>query len=75
MATLDNQLLETVLEDSFDPLTMAGEQLRQGLRRLTLAGEATPVLCGSALKNTGVQPLLDAVAHYLPAPTEKKINM
>lgn len=75
MVTLDSQLLETVLEDSFDPLTMAGARLQQGLQRLTLAGEATPVLCGSALRNIGVQPLMDAMAHYLPAPSERNSNM
>ncbi len=43
-------------------------ELRAALRRATLANAATPVLCGSALKNKGLQPLLDAVIDYLPAP-------
>lgn len=46
------------------------EELRAGLRKATLAGEATPVLCGSSLKNKGVQPLLDAVVYYLPSPLD-----
>src|SRR2546428_11210018 len=40
------------------------------VRKATLAGEATPVLCGSAFKNRGVQPLLDAIIHYLPSPLD-----
>uniref|UniRef100_A0A663N7G9 Ribosome-releasing factor 2, mitochondrial n=1 Tax=Athene cunicularia TaxID=194338 RepID=A0A663N7G9_ATHCN len=47
------------------------EQLRSAIRRVTLAQKAVPVLCGSALKNKGVQPLLDAITMYLPAPNER----
>uniref|UniRef100_A0A8B9IYA5 Ribosome-releasing factor 2, mitochondrial n=1 Tax=Amazona collaria TaxID=241587 RepID=A0A8B9IYA5_9PSIT len=47
------------------------EQLQSAIRRVTLAQKAVPVLCGSALKNKGVQPLLDAVTMYLPAPNER----
>lgn len=46
------------------------EQLRDGLRRATLAGRLFPALCGSALRNMGIQPLLDAVVAYLPSPVE-----
>jgi elongation factor G len=46
------------------------ESLRAGIRRGTLAGRFVPVLCGSAFRNKGVQPLLDAVVDYLPAPTD-----
>ncbi|CAD6923777.1 unnamed protein product, partial [Tilletia laevis] len=44
--------------------------LRTALRRQTIRGSVIPVLCGAAAKNTGVQPLLDAVAWYLPSPIE-----
>ena len=47
-----------------------GEQLRAGLRRITLTGKHFPVLCGSAYHYIGVQPALDAVAFYLPSPAE-----
>jgi elongation factor G len=46
------------------------EQLRVALRDATLAAEGTPVLCGSAFKNKGVQPLLDAIIDYLPSPLD-----
>ena len=44
--------------------------LRRCIRKGTIAGAFVPVLCGSAFKNKGVQPLLDAVVDYLPAPTD-----
>src|SRR3954453_23158908 len=46
------------------------ETLRRCIRKGTIAGAFVPVLCGSAFKNKGVQPLLDAVVAYLPAPTD-----
>ncbi len=58
-------LMEAILEDKVTP-----ELIRDAVRRGTLSLELTPVFCGSAYKNKGVQPLLDAVTHYLPDPTE-----
>ncbi|MEA2486382.1 MAG: elongation factor, partial [Actinomycetota bacterium] len=46
------------------------EQIRKALRRATISGEVTPVLCGTAFKNKAVQPLLDAVCWYLPSPLD-----
>jgi elongation factor G len=46
------------------------EELRRAIRRATLSGEAVPVLAGSAFKNKAIQPLLDAIVTYLPAPTD-----
>jgi len=46
------------------------EELRQALRRATLDGKLVPVLCGAALRNKGIQPLLDAVVDYLPSPVD-----
>ncbi|MGD8966712.1 MAG: elongation factor G [Anaerolineae bacterium] len=49
---------------------MAADQLRAALRRATLSGKLQPVLCGSALRNKGIQPLLNAVVDYLPSPMD-----
>jgi elongation factor G len=67
------QIVET--DDELMVLYLDGQeisaaQLRQALRRATLAGQLNPVLCGSALRNKGVQPLLDAVVDYLPSPLD-----
>jgi len=61
------------LDDDFASRYLEGEEIspaemRQLIRRLTLAIKLTPVLCGSAFKNKGVQPLLDAIIDYLPSP-------
>ncbi len=49
---------------------ITAEELRRALRRATLNGELVPVLCGSALRNKGIQPMLDAVVDYLPSPLD-----
>nr|AKQ03851.1 translation elongation factor G, elongation factor G [uncultured actinobacterium Rifle_16ft_4_minimus_38826] len=46
------------------------DELRRAIRRATLAGEGVPVLCGTAFKNKAIQPLLDSIVAYLPAPTD-----
>ena len=46
------------------------EEIHDAIRRATIAGKVTPVFCGSALRNAGVQPLLDAVCAYLPSPLD-----
>ena len=66
IAETDDGLLHKYLESH----SILVEELRQGLRRAVIAGRATPVLCGSSLRNKGVQPLLDAVVDYLPSPAE-----
>ncbi|MGB2953633.1 MAG: elongation factor G [Gaiellaceae bacterium] len=67
VADHDEELLETYLtnEDAVTP-----EMLKRALRAATLDTSVTPVLCGSAFKNKGVQPLLDAVVDYLPSPLD-----
>lgn len=49
---------------------IATEELKSALRRAVIANKATPVLCGSSLRNKGVQPLLDAVVEFLPSPLD-----
>ena len=46
------------------------DELKQAVRRVTLKNKGVPVICGSALKNMGIQPLLDAIVDYLPSPLE-----
>lgn len=48
------------------------EEIKTGLRQAVMSSKVVPVLCGSALKNKGVQPLLDGIVTYLPAPTDVK---
>ncbi|HSI98055.1 MAG TPA: elongation factor G [Gaiellaceae bacterium] len=67
VAEYDDELMETYLDDES---TVTSEMIRRALRAGTLAGEVTPVLAGSAFKNKGIQPLLDAIVDYLPSPTD-----
>ena len=75
--TLREQLVEQAVE-SDDELTerflegqeISENEIRCGLRTRTLANEIVPAICGTAFKNKGIQPMLDAVIHYLPAPNE-----
>ncbi|QRP45397.1 elongation factor G [Amycolatopsis sp. FDAARGOS 1241] len=66
VAEADDALMEKFLEG--EELTEA--QIKAGIRKLTIAREAYPVLTGSAFKNKGVQPMLDAVIDYLPSPLD-----
>ncbi len=67
VAEFDDELTETYLEDES---AVTPEMIRRALRAGTLADAITPVLLGSAFKNKGVQPLLDAVIDYLPSPLD-----
>uniref|UniRef100_A0A672VBT5 Ribosome-releasing factor 2, mitochondrial n=1 Tax=Strigops habroptila TaxID=2489341 RepID=A0A672VBT5_STRHB len=72
VADLDDEFAELVLGEYSENLDLIpADKLQSAIRRVTLAQKAVPVLCGSALKNKGVQPLLDAVTMYLPAPNER----
>lgn len=62
-----DQLFEKFLQD---PATISQEEIRAAIRKATIELRITPVLCGSSLRNKGVQFLLDAVAAYLPSPLE-----
>ena len=66
IAETDDELTNMYLEGE----NITFEQLKVGLRRAVLAGKATPVYCGSSLRNKGVQPLLNAVIDYLPSPMD-----
>jgi elongation factor G len=62
----DDELVEMILEDQEIPVAT----LKAAIRKATLSSQLTPVLCGSAFKNKGVQPLLDAIIDYLPTPLD-----
>jgi elongation factor G len=62
----DEEMMELYLEGQ-DP---GAEQLVAAIRRATISGAVTPVMCGSAFKNKGVQPMLDAIVDYLPSPVD-----
>jgi elongation factor G len=72
-----NQMVETIVENDDDLLhkymegeTITPDELRRSLRKSTIALKLFPVMCGSAFKNKGVQPLLDAVVNFLPSPAD-----
>jgi elongation factor G len=76
-ATLRQEMIEAIAEtdDELMLLYLEGEELgidemKRALRKATIAGQLVPVLCGAALKNKGVQRVLDAVVEYLPSPLE-----
>jgi elongation factor G len=66
LSSYDDPLMEAYLSE--EPITP--DFLRQVVRRVTIAGHAVPTLCGSAFKNKGVQPMLDAVVDFLPSPLD-----
>ncbi|RJQ32747.1 MAG: elongation factor G [Actinobacteria bacterium] len=66
VAEYDDDLLHKYLEGE----QYSAEEVNKAIRSATLAIKATPVLCGASFKNKGVQPLLDAVVNYLPAPSD-----
>src|SRR5512146_2893778 len=72
-----NQMVETIVENDDDLLhkymegeTITPDELRASLRKSVIKLKLFPVLCGSAFKNKGVQPMLDAVVDFLPAPSD-----
>jgi elongation factor G len=62
----DDELMVRYLEDE----AISIDELRAALRKVTVSGNITPVLCGSALRNKGIQRVLDAVVYYLPSPLD-----
>ena len=67
IADLDEGVMEAYLENG----DLTADELRGAIRRQVVAGAFVPVLCGTAFKDKGIQPLLDAVVDYLPAPTDR----
>ena len=67
VASEDEDLMEKYLED---PESLTVEEVMSGIRKATIAGRMTPVMCGTSYRNKGVQPLLDAIVAYLPSPLD-----
>jgi elongation factor G len=68
IAEQDDELLEMFFEEKELPI----DRMKTALRKATIEGTVLPMLCGSAFKNKGVQPLLDAVVDYMPSPLDAK---
>ena len=66
VAEADDALMEKYLEG----VELTTDEIKAGIRKLTVTSELYPILCGSAFKNRGVQPMLDAVVDYLPSPLD-----
>jgi len=66
LAECDDQIMAAYVEGS----RITAAELRNAIRKATLANIVVPILCGSALRNKGVRPLLDAIVSYLPSPTD-----
>ncbi|MDD2334155.1 MAG: elongation factor G, partial [Mesotoga sp.] len=66
VAEFDEELMELYIEGEELPI----ERMKAAIRKATLSGQVTPVLCGSAFKNKGIQPLLNAIIDYLPSPKD-----
>jgi len=67
VAEFDDHLMEKFFED---PNSITEDELRNAIRKATIAMKITPLLCGSAFKNKGVQAMLDSVIQYLPSPMD-----
>ncbi|XVV13457.1 elongation factor G [Actinoplanes sp. CA-131856] len=66
LADVDDAVMEKYLEGE----SLSEDEIKAAIRRATIASKANPVLCGSAFKNKGVQPMLDAVIDFLPSPLD-----
>ncbi len=72
IADRDELFFEKYVED---PETPSPEDVRAAIARLTLKREVVPTLCGAALRNKGIQLLLDAIVHYLPSPADAQVTI
>ena len=68
VAEMDENLMEKYFEEGEDAITV--DEIKKVIRKSTIANSMVPVCCGTAYRNMGVQPLLDAIVDYMPAPTD-----
>jgi elongation factor G len=71
LASLDDYFAVNYIQEQYLSSSFDSKDILQAIRRVTLREQAIPILCGSALKNRGVQAVLDGVINYLPSPAEK----
>jgi len=72
LSSLDDQLLEKYLDN---PAKITENEIRESIRKLFIENKITPVLCGSSLKNKGVQQILDAITYYFPSPKDIEFKL
>ncbi|KAG8222143.1 hypothetical protein J437_LFUL002140, partial [Ladona fulva] len=70
LADLDDSIAEKVIMDE-NIASISGETILKSIKNATITQKGVPILCGSSYRNTGVQPLMDAVLHFLPSPSER----
>lgn len=73
LGELDDSVVEAFFDAGEDYMAVPAGALQQAIQRATVACAVTPVLCGSSFRNIGVQPVMDAVAAYLPSPLEARL--
>lgn len=72
LANHDDHIAELYLEGK-EPESFGPDILDEAIRKAVRGRKVVPIFCGSALKNKGIQPLLDSIIHFLPTPSEKKV--
>lgn len=72
---MDSTLCDLILNENHTPLQINENVLMTSIRNATLHCMAYPMVFGSALRNKGVQPLLDCIGHYLPSPSDRSLDM
>jgi translation elongation factor EF-G len=72
LCELDEKLMDAYLTDGITSSVFTPAALRQAIRQATISLRGVAVLCGASLRNKGVQPLLDAIVDYLPAPSDRQ---
>lgn len=73
IATTDESNEEFMMKVLEDPASISEEEIHQAIRKSVITGKMNPVLCGTAFKNKGIQPLLDAVVRWMPSPIDRGI--
>ena len=73
IATLDETNEELMMKVLENPESLTQDEIHAAIRKGTISGKMTPVLCGTAFKNKGIQPLLDAVIRWMPSPLDRGV--